>query len=172
MEAQKYPIGRFTLPEPDPQARIGYVKELGAFPERLRTAIDELVKKDRLDATYRPGGWSAQQVIHHLADSHLHAYRRHKVILVEDHPTLVPYNQDEWAKLPDVMAVPVWASLDILKGIHLRLAVLLTQCTDEQWARTGYHPASGITYTLESLSAQYVWHGNHHLAHLDLIRSK
>lgn len=145
------------------------VKEIGALPERLERVVRQIRENGLLDVSYRPGGWTAQQVIHHLADSHLHAYRRCKVTLIEDHPTLVPYDEQRWAELPDVQAVPVQASLDILRGLHLRWAVLLAQCTEAQWARTAYHPGSGITYHLDTLAAQYAWHGAHHLAHLQLI---
>ncbi|NJB86304.1 hypothetical protein GGR26_002072 [Lewinella marina] len=170
MESLQYPIGRPAPPvHGDAAARMESVKRIGALPEQLERLARELHDRDLLDTPYRPGGWTAQQVIHHLADSHLHAYRRHKVTLVEDHPTLVPYNQEAWSELPDVMAVPVQASVEMLRGIHLRLAVLLSQCTDEQWARTAYHPGSGITYHLDTLAAHYAWHGDHHLGHLRLI---
>ena len=150
-------------------ARVQCIARIGALPQRLAALVTQLEAGNLLDVSYRPGGWTAQQLIHHLADSHLHAYRRHKVTLIEDHPTLVPYDEQAWAELPDVMAVPVHASVEILKGLHLRWAVLLTQCTDAQWLRTAYHPASGITYQLDQLAAQYAWHGDHHLAHLEII---
>lgn len=169
-ETLRYPIGRFIMPASgDPAARIDYVKRIGAVPERLAELADALRARDLLDTSYRPGGWTAQQVIHHLVDSHIHAYRRHKVTLLDHHPTLVPYDEVAWAELPDVFAVPVQASVDILRGLHLRWAVLLTQCTDAQWARTAYHPGSGITHTLETLAATYAWHGDHHLAHLEIV---
>ncbi|MGB3800194.1 MAG: putative metal-dependent hydrolase [Lewinella sp.] len=169
-EALRYPIGRFELPETvDIQDRLDYIKRIGALPDTLERYAFELKDRELLDKPYRPGGWTAQQVIHHLADSHLHAYRRHKVTLVEDHPTLVPYNEVDWAILPDVFAVPVQASVEILRGLHLRWAVLLTQCTPEQWLRTAYHPGSNTNYRLETLAATYAWHGDHHLAHLRLV---
>lgn len=170
LEALKYPIGKFQLPQAGGAGtRVQYINQIGEFPDRLAERVSEIERRGLLDTPYRPGGWTAQQVIHHLADSHLHAYRRHKVTLLEEHPTLVTYDETAWAELPDVTAVPVHASVSILRGIHLRWAVLLTQCTDAQWRRTAYHPGSGITYTLETLAAQYVWHGNHHLGHLRLI---
>lgn len=152
-----------------PEARLACIKRIGALPETLEKYAKELHDRKLLDTPYRPGGWTAQQVIHHLADSHLHAYRRHKVTLVENHPTLVPYDEVAWAELPDVYAVPVQASVELLRGLHLRWAVLLAQCTPEQWLRAAYHPGSKITYRLETLAATYAWHGDHHLAHLRLV---
>ncbi len=169
-ESLRYPIGRFSLPTSlDPASRIDYTKRIGALPDKLDEYAAQLHDRKLLDKPYRPGGWTAQQVIHHLADSHLHAYRRHKVTLLEQHPTLVPYNEVAWAELPDVFAVPVQASVEILRGLHLRWAVLLAQCTDAQWERTAYHPGSKVTYHLETLAATYAWHGDHHLGHLQLI---
>ena len=172
MEDLQYPIGRFTLPASGDEAlRLETVKQIGALPQQLEQVVRKLHDLDLLDTSYRPGGWTAQQLVHHLADSHFHAYRRCKVTLIEDHPTLVPYDEVRWAELPDVQAVPVQASLDILRGLHLRWAVLLAQCTEAQWARTAYHPGSEITYHLDTLAAHYAWHGRHHLGHLKLIQA-
>ena len=166
----RYPVGRFELPQAlDRQARVGLIKQIGALPQQLEDLVEQLERRALLDSAYRPGGWTAQQVVHHLADSHLHAYRRHKITLVEKHPTLVPYDEVAWAELPDVQAVPVRASVDILRGLHLRWAVLLAQCTPAQWARTAYHPGSNTRYHLDTLAAHYAWHGDHHLGHLRLI---
>jgi hypothetical protein len=169
-DSLRYPIGRFAPPATlSVDQRTDVLKRIGSLPKRLRPVVESIKRASLLDTPYRPGGWTAQQVIHHLADSHLHAYRRHKVTLLEDHPTLVPYDERAWAELADVQAVPVGASLDILKGIHLRWAVLLAQCTEGQWQRTAYHPGKHVTYTLATLAAQYAWHGDHHLGHLRLV---
>ncbi len=169
-EHLRYPIGRFTLPPTgDDARRLDSTKRIGALPERLEPLLRQLQEKGLLDTPYREGGWTAQHVIHHLADSHLHAYQRHKVTLVEHNPTLVPYDEVKWAELPDVQAVPVEASYDILRGLHLRWAVLLAQCTPKQWSQPAYHPGSDTHYHLDTLAATYAWHGDHHLGHLRSI---
>ena len=170
VEALSYPIGRFSLPVTgDTDLHLHIVQEIGALPQQVERVAHTIHEEKLLDVSYRAGGWTAQQLIHHLADSHLHAYRRCKVTLIEDHPTLVPYDEVRWAELPDVQAVPVQASLDILQGLHLRWAVLLAQCTEAQWGRTAYHPGSDTTYHLDTLAAHYAWHGRHHVGHLRLI---
>ena len=55
----------------------------------------------QLEKSYRPDGWTARQVIHHIADSHMNAFIRVKLTLTEDKPVIKPYKQDLWAKLPD-----------------------------------------------------------------------
>ncbi|MTB52248.1 YfiT family bacillithiol transferase [Lewinella sp. W8] len=167
----RYPIGKFELPAPEEAAarRVEYVKSIGGLPDKLSPLVNALEEGALLDNTYRPDGWTARQVIHHLVDSHTNAYVRHKRVLTEDHPTLTPYDETRWAELTDVEVVPVRVSLDILRGLHLRWATLLATCTDAQWERTALHPGSGWTYRLDTLAAHYDWHGRHHIGHLEII---
>jgi hypothetical protein len=167
----RYPIGKFELPAPEVAAsrRLAYIKSIGDLPQTLSALVEELEKRSLLDATYRPGGWTARQVIHHLVDSHANAYVRHKRVLTEDHPTITPYDEAGWAELTDVQVVPVRVSVDILRGLHHRWAILLATCSDAQWQRTALHPGSGWTYRLDTLAAHYDWHGRHHLSHLKII---
>ncbi len=169
--AMQYPIGRLSLPDHATAAanRVEYIKSLGAFPAEFAAAARELKAKGLLDERYREGGWTARQVIHHVADSHVNAYVRHKRVLTEDHPSITPYDEGRWAALADVTAVPIETSLEILTAVHLRLVTLLATCSDEQWERTAFHPGSGREYRLDTLAAHYNWHGRHHLGHLRVI---
>ena len=167
----QYPIGPLTLPTDETAAerRLNYVKSIGGLPEDFAAAARKLKQSGLLDERYRESGWTARQVIHHVADSHVNAYVRHKRILTEDHPTITPYDETRWAELTDVQAVPVEVSLEIIKAIHLRWATLLATCSDAQWARTAHHPGLGRDVRLDVLAAQYDWHGRHHLGHLEVI---
>ncbi|WP_020571589.1 YfiT family bacillithiol transferase [Neolewinella persica] len=167
----RYPIGPFTLPDHEVAAanRDTYVQNIGELPQKVALIAQQLKVDGKLDVPYREGGWTARQVIHHLADSHANAYVRHKRTLTEEHPTIAPYDEVSWAELSDVTAAPIEASLDILRGLHLRWATLLATCSVAQWERTAYHPGSGWTYRLDTLAANYSWHGLHHLAHLEIV---
>jgi hypothetical protein len=76
----RYPIGPFipTPADPDEPARL--VDEIAALPELLAEALAGASETD-LGRTYRDGGWTVRQVVHHLADSHLNAYTRFKLAL-------------------------------------------------------------------------------------------
>jgi len=108
-------------------------------------------------------------VVHHLADSHMNAVVRTKLILTEDGPPLKGYNQDDWAQLPDTR-LPIRPSLDLLKGLHERWTRLLQSITEEQWVRTGMHSESG-QITLENILNTYSRHGENHVAQITGLRT-
>ena len=119
-----------------------------------------------LQKTYRPGAWQIGQLIHHLADSHIHVYTRFKLTLTLDTPTVLDYDHDQWAQMPDAVDTDVESSLLILKGIHNRWAALIETLDSHQWERQYYHPARDKFYPLATVLALYAWHGKHHLAHI------
>jgi hypothetical protein len=122
----------------------------------------------RLDTPYREGGWTARQVIHHVADSHMNAYIRFKLTLTEDTPPLKPYEESRWAELPDGKTEDPAISLSILDGVHHRLHRVLTTLGPADFARAAHHPEHGAV-TLDWLLQLYAWHGRHHIGHLKLV---
>jgi hypothetical protein len=166
----QYPIGRPVLPEQPltPAERAIYINQVAALPAQL-TAAARRAGGVRLENSYRPGGWTGRQVIHHVADVHLNFYLRYRLALTEDNPTIRPFDMNAWATLPDNDATPVTVSLSLLEALHSRWVTLLWHLTEEQWQRTFYHPAYHQTYTLDQALVQYSWHGCHHLGHLELL---
>ncbi|MBI1225483.1 MAG: putative metal-dependent hydrolase [Bacteroidetes bacterium] len=168
MENLKYPIGKFSAPENVTQdMRQAWIEAIAALPQRLEKAL-EGISETQLDTPYRPGGWTVRQVVHHLADSHMNAYCRLHLALTEDAPIIKPYEEGEWAKLPDSM-LPVIHSLEILKGMHFRWVYLLQNMSEADFQRTYVHPAYGKIYSMDVMTALYAWHGEHHLGHVNLI---
>lgn len=153
----------------DQNKRREGIDKIRALPKMLETAVRGLTDQ-QLDTPYREGGWTIRQVVHHLADSHMNAFVRMKLILTEKNPTLKPYQQDDWARLPDTTAVPIDASLAIIRGLHQRWAVLLDQVPDGSWGRTAYHPERGQV-TLESQFFTYAGHGEKHVGHIMQLRT-
>ena len=84
----RYPVGKFVVdPDVTPEKRRQWIAQLDALPADIAAALNALPPKG-LDTPYRDGGWTARQVVHHVADSHLNAYTRIKLALTEDSPTL------------------------------------------------------------------------------------
>lgn len=144
------------------------IARIRALPEAAASAIHRL-SDQQLDTPYRDGGWTVRQVVHHLADSHLNAFVRMKLILTETHPTLKTYDQDEWAKLDDT-ALPVSHSLAILQGLHARWTRLLEQVPDSDWTRAAFHPENGEV-TLEDILSTYARHGDNHVKQITGLRT-
>jgi hypothetical protein len=162
----RYPIGTFDKSlAPDRETAIGAIEGL---PSELKAALADL-PPGGLDKPYRDGGWTARQVVHHLADSHMNSQLRFRFALTEENPTITPYDESAWARLADASGGDIQTSLAIIEGIHTRWTILLRSLTEEQWKRTLVHPETGA-WDLERLAGLYAWHGRHHVAHLRLIR--
>jgi hypothetical protein len=136
----KYPVGRFERPERfSVEERAAAIRILEAAPARVRDAVKGL-SAAQLDTPYREGGWTVRQVVHHMADSHLNAYARVRLALVEDNPTVRAYDEGDWAALADAKAAPVESSLSLLAALHERWAYLLRSLDDEGFNRSFVHP--------------------------------
>jgi DinB superfamily len=161
----RYPIGEFTYDGPTaPEERQELLRDIEQTPGLLRVAVRGL-SQQQLDTPYRPEGWTIRQVVHHVPDSHLNAYVRFKLALTEEEPTIKPYVEDRWARLPDTAATPVEVSLAMLDSLHDRWARLLRSLRPEDWKRTFRHPDLGVM-DLEKTLALYAWHGKHHVRHI------
>ena len=167
----RFPVGKFSYAGPldEPQKRQ-CIDEIAAAPENLRAAVKGL-SNAQLDTPYRPEGWTVQQVVHHMPDSHLNAYTRFKLALTEDDPTIKTYAEDRWAELPDSKATPIEVSLTLLDSLHDRWVRLLRSLNKDEWKRTFRHPELG-PMTLEKTLALYAWHGRHHVAHVTELRKR
>ena len=164
MIENQYPIGKF-IPQPFSHAqRDEWLSDLEWLPSQLEFAIQNFDLID-LESPYRPGGWTVQQLVHHLADSHMNAYIRFKLALTEKNPIIKPYAEKEWAKLHD-STLPVNFSTTLLHALHKRWHFLLRSLQDEDFERSLTHPEQNKQMTLWFLLGFYAWHGRHHVAHI------
>ncbi len=169
MTDPRYPIGKFNVDrEVDDEKRRLWLAQIAEAPVDLRKAVAGL-SAERLDTTYRPGGWTIRQVLHHLPDSHLNGYVRFKLALTEEQPTIKPYLEAMWAETADNQATPVEVSLVLLESLHERWVNLLRSLSSADLARTFLHPQSG-PMTLDAAVSLYAWHGRHHIAHITCLR--
>jgi hypothetical protein len=166
---RRFPVGPFKLDlRVTPEKRRQWIAEMDRLPANMRQALDALPAHG-LDTPYREGGWTARQVVHHVADSHLNAYIRIKLALTEDNPTIKTYEEHLWAELVDSRTADPQISLGILDGVHCRLTMVLDSLAPEQFARPAVHPANGPT-TVDGLLQMYAWHSRHHVGHVQLIK--
>ena len=171
MDDPRYPIGRLeNIAEPTAQDRQRFIQALASAPAQLRVAVTGLHQYE-LDMPYREGGWMIKQLVHHVADSHLNAYLRCKLMLTEQQPTIKPYNQDTWAFTADALSQDIQSSLQIVEGVHHRWVTLLLSLEAGDFRRTLNHPERGVM-TLDDVLQLYAWHGRHHVAQIIACRKR
>jgi len=159
----RFPTGKFVFDEAAAAGRRrDCIAAISSFPGELKAAMTGA----RLDQTYRDGGWTARQVVHHVADSHMNAFIRFRLALTEDKPTIKPYLEGEWAKLADMQLDPR-LSIQILDGLHQRWHAMLLAMKDTDFTREAIHPDHGPR-TLDWFLQLYAWHGRHHIGHIKL----
>jgi DinB superfamily len=167
----QYPVGRFTEPQAVTAAlRDAAIDELAALPAAMRAAVDGLTAA-QYETPYRDGGWTVRQVVHHVADSHMHAYLRVKFALTEESPTIRPYDEAAWSLLPDVGATPISVSLTLIDALHARWVACLRGVDVMQLRRPFVHPELG-PQPVELSLLRYAWHGRHHVAHITALRTR
>ena len=171
-DSYRYPIGRYAAPEQHhEEMQREWIAAIEALPSWLDSIIENL-DAHQLETPYRYGGWNVNEVIHHLADSHMNAYIRLKLALTEESPVIKPYNEKLWADLPDSEFTPVNVSITLLHALHRRWGQLLRHMTAEDWERTYYHPEHETYVPLWSMTDLYAWHGRHHMEQIRSLRDR
>lgn len=145
------------------------IDKMRQLPDQVEAAVRGLDDR-QLDTPYGQGKWTPRQVVHHLADSHMHAFVRMKLILAEENPTLKTYNQEDWAKFADASTLPVAPSLSIIRGLHYRLVHMLDDAREQDFKRTATHPERGQV-TLDDMVVIYGKHGEKHCGQITGLRA-
>ena len=163
----QYPIGRYSAKDEftveEIKTAIVVIKQ---FPGDLKKTLAKCRDED-ITQPYRPGGWTIQQLVHHIADSHMHSYMRCKYAYLEDTPNIKGYAERDWAeKAPDATAVSVEASVLILTGVHQRWSYFFEQLTEDDFKREYDHPEREANFPLAEVVCFYASHSKHHLAHI------
>jgi hypothetical protein len=169
LDALRFPVGKFSaVKDSDNTMRAAWIDDIAATPAIIADLAGSMTAA-QLNTPYRDGGWTAAQVIHHMADSHANAYIRTRFVLAEDNFTVKPYDENRWAQFSDAMSTDVMPSIQILTGLHARWTSLLRTLGPDAFARQLLHPERG-PMTLDTLIQLYAWHGKHHAGHLRIVR--
>lgn len=166
----QYPIGHFSKQEDysieDIKSGIQVINQL---PSLIKIEINPL-KEDDFYKTYRPGGWTITQLIHHIADSHMNAFIRTKLALTENTPTIKPYQEASWAIQADYDFHLIESSLQIIEAVHSRWSSLLQSLSIDDWKKEYYHPEMKEKFNVKQIIMLYKWHGLHHLEHIKIAK--
>lgn len=170
LEQLKYPVGKFVKPDFISANHIeAWIQDIEDLPALLDQELKGLPSVDFLK-TYRPDGWNINQVVHHMADSHMNSFIRFKLSLTENEPVIKSYLEAAWAEMPDDKILPCDSSLQILRHLHIRWVFLLRHMNPQEFKKGYIHPDKKRLVTLEEATSLYSWHCRHHLEHIRIAK--
>lgn len=117
------------------------------------------------EAREGPEEWCPREIIHHLADSEMTSAIRLRLLIAQDEPHIVGYDQEAFVRNL-YCERPVEPSLAAFQAARASTAPILRRLTEEQWQRAGSHSESG-RYGVEDWLLIYA---NHAHDHADQIR--
>jgi len=149
--------------------------ERQALVAQYKAGFDEVSRNlagfppDSLTAHPIAGKWSAAEIVHHLADSETTSALRLRRLLVEDHPLIQAYDQDQYAAKLHYTERDIAPALEAFRCARATTAQLLDLMTEEDWQREGTHSESG-SYTTEDWLRIYGAHAHNHAAQIGRLR--
>ncbi len=126
-----------------------------------------VVNEENLDR-HVESGWSARQVVHHIADSEAQSYARLRRLIAEPAGSVIQgYDEAAWAESDQLgyLVLPITHSLEVFKAVRLASFDVLMRLGDSDLERYGEHSVSG-RYTVAMWLDIYTQHPRAHAAQL------
>jgi hypothetical protein len=140
---------------------------LDATNDFLVAADVALAQPERLDRSVE-GGWSARQVIHHVADSETQSSIRLRRLLAEPLGAEIQgYDEDTWSRNPALgyQELAVEPSLDLFRAVRATTLAVLRRLDPADLERHGIHSATG-RYDIAEWFEIYRHHPRYHAQQL------
>ncbi len=141
------------------------VKVLAATPARIGALIKGLTPR-QLGRKPKPGKWSIQEIITHLAETEMVLCCRARWIAFEDKPTLIPFDQEKWATGWAREREPLAEILERFRLLRKSQVRLLKNVPKAHFKRTGHHLERGVITLKEQMETA----AGHDLNHLKQIQ--
>jgi hypothetical protein len=136
---------------------------------RAVSAALEEISETELAAREAPGEWSPREIVHHLADSEMTSAIRLRLLIAQDGPTLLGYDQGAFVRHL-YCDRPIEPSLAAFGAARAATAPILRRLSEEQWQRAGTHSESG-SYSVEDWLRIYSGHAHDHADQVRRARS-
>ena len=127
-----------------------------------------LVNAGNIDRTVGDG-WSAREVIHHMADAEAHSYLRLRMIVVEPGTAEInTWDEDAWSLTPRLAytSADIDHSLQLVRASRAASADLLRRLSTDDLELAGLHSERGKFTIADWLEANI----NHAIAHANQLR--
>ena len=146
--------------------------ELNESIEKYRQATEEFIvavsklTEAELDAV-KDQGWTARQVVHHVADSEAQSYARLRRLIVEPGTQIQGYDEAAWgeSKTLGYEELPIQISLDVFKAVRASSLEILKRLSVDQLDNAGIHSESG-EYSIHTWLETYIKHPMEHAAQI------
>lgn len=135
----------------------------------LQAAVADL-DEERRRRPERPGKWSVNEVVAHLADSELVFGYRVRRVLAEDRPALEGYDQDRWADRLRYRTAHLSESLALFTAMRTGNLRLLRALTPADLSRVGLHSERGEE-SVAHMIRLYAAHDLVHRRQIDRIKA-
>jgi len=141
---------------------------------KLRSAIAGLTHKDLLWVPPPGAGigrWSIQQVVLHLMDDELIWTSRMKLIIAEDNPQILGFDESKFAANLFPEEQDAQTAVEIIELNRGLFSTVLRNLHDAAFTRTGRHNDLG-SFTLEQGVQWTIEHLEHHSLYIALKRDR
>ena len=113
---------------------------------------------------HHENGWSARQVIHHMADSEAQSYSRLRRLVAEPEGSLIQgYDESAWAQCEALgyASAPVENAIAVYAAVRASSLDLLKRLTEADLEKSGVHTEAG-KYTVDRWLTTYTKHPHDH----------
>ena len=147
------------------------IKEIAAAYRQSTEAFEKLVASipsDQLDSKH-PDGWSARQVIHHMADSEAQSYARIRRLIAEPEGTIIQgYDENAWgdSAVLGYATLPIDFSVKVFSAVRASSLIMIERLTEADLSKSGVHSESGL-YTIEKWARTYTAHPLDHIGQIE-----
>ena len=147
------------------------IKEIAAAYRQSTEAFEKLVAgipSEQLD-TKHPEGWSARQVIHHMADSEAQSYARIRRLIAEPEGTIIQgYDENAWAAsaVLGYATLPIDFSVKVFSAVRASSLIMIERLTDADLSKSGNHSESG-PFSIEKWCKAYTAHPLDHIGQIE-----
>jgi hypothetical protein len=140
------------------EAAVAYESSTQYFLNLARGVTPEL-----LDA-HHENGWSARQIIHHMADSEAQSYARLRRLVAEPEGSVIQgYDEGAWAECEKLgyKDAPVENSIAVFAAVRAGSLDVIKRLEESDLAKFGEHSESG-KFTIEKWLFNYTNHPKDH----------
>ena len=151
-----------------PEERDALIAQYEEGYQAIQAAL-EGISAAEWEAREGPDEWCPREIIHHLADSEMTSAIRVRLLIAEDAPAIVGYDQEAFVRNL-YSERPVEPSLAAFQAARASTAPILRRLTEEQWQRAGTHSEAG-RYGVEDWLLVYANHAHDHADQIQRARA-